>query len=91
MPIWRDSIQIVYAAEWIITVDCVKKTWKLHRKMPRIHLEIQPGIRSRTCMPDRLPGDQISYLHKMIIATSNLHWAMHQMIYTKKDLYTIVL
>ena len=74
----------------IITVDYVKKIWKPHRKMPRIHLEIQPGIRSLTCMPDRLPGDQISYLRKMIIATSNLRWVMHQMIYTIKDLYTIV-
>ena len=90
-PIWRDSTQIVYDVGQIITVDYVKKIWKLHRKMPRIHSEIQPNIRSQIYMPDRLPGAQISYLHKMITATSNLRWVTHQMIYTRKDLYTIVL
>ena len=44
--IWRDSTQIVYVVGHIITVYYSKKIWKLHRKMPKIHLEKQPGIRS---------------------------------------------
>ena len=91
MPIWRDSTQIVYAVGQIIKVEHSKKIWKLHKKMPKTHSGIQPGIRSRTCMPDRLPDAQISYLRKMTIDTSKRLWAMHQLIRMGRDLCTIAL
>ena len=89
--IWRDSTQIVYVVGQIIMVEHSKKSWKLHRKMPRIHLEIQPDTNDWICQLDKPPGVQICYPHKTTTDTSKQPKVIWQMTYMIKDQLTIAL
>ena len=89
--IWRDSTQIVYVVGQIIMVEHSKKSWKLHRKMPRIHLEIQPDTNDWICQLDKPPGVQICYLSKILIVILKRLKVIWQMTYMIKDHITIAL